>query len=252
MSLQKKIDLPLSDKVTAFYTCRGTHTADNPYSGFNACHYVGDAPSHVSDCRHELCRHLGIELDHLIIPRQTHSTNVAVITSISISNLTFDETDALVTNLPGLAICINTADCVPIVLADIRAGVIAVVHSGWRGTVAGIAAKAISAMVRLGAEATQIHAVMGPCICCDCFEVGDEVAEQFIKGGFPDNVIKHQLPRPHIDLSAAIVHTLVTSGIPKVNILMPPTCPRCNDDLFSARRLGIASGRTLTVAMLRH
>lgn len=241
--------------IVTFFSKRGEVKDSDPYSSFNVCHYTGDIPEHVSQCREQLCRYLNITPERLIIPRQTHSANVAVIDRIPVGNTSIDNTDAIVTTLPDVAIAINTADCVPILLADITAGIVAAVHSGWKGTVQSIVTKAINKMQSLGAEAGSTLAIMGPCICGNCFEVGDEVIERFIANGFlsDDIILRHRnKPRMHIDLPQACRQSLIQAGIPQENISMPLSCSRCNPtDYFSARRLGISSGRTLSL-ILRH
>lgn len=249
MNTLSLISLDAGPGITAFSTLRGCTSDDSPYSGFNACHYTGDDPRHVKACRSALCKELGISECQLIIPRQTHSTNVA---TIGYEKPMLENVDALVTRRTDVALCINTADCVPVVMSDANARVIAVAHSGWRGTVGRIAARTVEAMTRLGASPHDIIVAMGPCICPECFEVGDEVVEAFATE-FPDagEIIIPRTPRSHIDLAAAIRHTLVEAGVPESSIIGPTACSHCNPDkLFSARTHGIASGRTLTVAKM--
>ena len=241
------INYDLGPGVGAFSTGRGTFaTSENPYSGFNVCHYVGDSAEHVAHCRAMLSQTIGIASEKIIIPRQTHSSNVAIVTNTPVE---FDDIDALVTSERGVALCINTADCVPILLADHEAGVIAAVHSGWRGTVARIAALTIDSMIALGAAPERIHAAMGPSICPECFEVGEEVADAFLCE-FPNSndIVIHSLPRPHINLAAAISQTLLDKNIAAEHIALPPVCSMCHpQEFFSARRFGINSGRTLSL-----
>ena len=129
------INLLTTPGVVAISTCRGCVIEGNSYSGFNACHYTGDTDEHVAQCRGQLCVMLGIERDNLIIPRQTHSLNVAIIDTIPFDSQKLENVDALVTTLPRVAIAINTADCVPLVFVDDVNKVIGVAHSGWKGTV---------------------------------------------------------------------------------------------------------------------
>lgn len=243
----------LSPDILTFISSRGYVDEDDPYSSFNACHYTGDNPRHVADCRHALCRHLGIAGNRLIIPRQTHSVNVTVIDTVPADDAALDGSDAIVTAMPDVALAINTADCVPILLADTANGIIAAVHSGWKGTVGRIAARTVDVMVSLGAKHSEIKAVMGPCICGECFEVGDEVTDRFTEAGLDgDKIILHRHPRNHIDLPQAVRQTLIQAGVPAENIAMPAHCSRCEHDrYFSARRLGIESGRTLSLIMRR-
>lgn len=244
------INLLSHPDIVAISTCRGVVIENDNYSGFNACHYTGDTPSHVEACRKRLCQWLSIPHNHLIIPRQTHSLNVAVINSVPISPSALENVDALVTTLPDVAIAVNTADCVPIILYDPVAHVKAVVHSGWKGTVGRIATNAINTMKQCGATSSRIIATMGPCICGKCFEVGPEVVEQFIENGFdsPQVILRRPGQRDHIDLPQACLLTLTECGIPRDNISLSHHCSRCNPTtFFSARRLGINSGRTLTL-----
>lgn len=248
----EKIELFNNRHTIAFSTLRTAKNPQHPYDGFNICHYTGDKTMHIADCRNALADLIDVTADKLIIPRQNHSANVAVINSFPIKEISVENIDALITNIPGIALCINTADCVPIVITDLQAGIIAAVHSGWRGTVAKIAVKTIKEMILLGAKQDRIKVVMGPSICAECFEVGEEVAELF-RNSFPGSrSVIDSYPKPHIDLSRAICAQLTEAGIQTKNIISPPICSHCNPDrLFSARHLGINSGRTATVAMLR-
>lgn len=238
--------------VVAISTCRGCVIEGDNYSGFNACHYTGDSEHHIKDCRERLCQLLDITPERLIIPRQTHSLNVAVIGSIPVATQLIDDIDAIVTTLSDVAIAVNTADCVPIALYDPSTGIKGVVHSGWKGTVGRIVERAVMKMIECGAQPHKITASMGPCICGDCFEVGDEVVEQFKINGFdnPQVILRGYGAKAHIDLPQACRQSLIKMGLTGQNIFMPQYCSRCNPtEFFSARRLGINSGRTLTLVL---
>ena len=252
---------PVSEQVQAFSTLRGRAKGGKPYSQVNLCDYVGDDALRVLDARITLSMQLGVELDDLIMPRQTHSCRVAVIDeSFRTMDIEGQETalegvDALVTNLRGVVIGVNTADCVPLILVDEAAGLIAAAHAGWRGTAGRIAGAVVDEMCRMGARADHIQVAMGPSICQDCFEVGDEVVEAFNKAGFNLEDIVARNPatgRAHIDLRMANREVLVQAGVPAGHIALSQHCSRCEHErYFSARRLGIGSGRTLT-AVLQH
>lgn len=227
------IDLRLPN-VTAFSTERGPEVKPGaPYSGFNACHYTGDSATHVAESRASLCRKLGIEPDHVIIPRQTHSDRAVIIDTLPVAAKDLEGVDALVTTLPSVALCINTADCVPVLLVDPMARVIAAAHCGWRGTVNRLLDNTVELMCSLGAHRSDIRAAMGPSICADCFEVGNEVAEKF-EAEFPGNasIIDRSYAKPHIDLAQAIATRLSALGIGRDRISAPPVCSRCNPDRF--------------------
>ena len=246
--------------VTAFNLTRGDADG-SPYSEINLCDYTGDRIVHVLNCRALLCEHLRIPIDHLVMPRQTHGNRVAVIDN-DFMQLSFDERserlqgiDALITPLTGVCIGVNTADCVPIVIADPATGLIAVAHAGWKGTVSRIAAQVVQRMVQLGANPAHLQAAIGVSICNRCFEVGDEVVGQFRASGFNLRRIMHRnrnTHKAHINLQKANLLTLHEAGIPLANITIANRCSRCNPHrYFSARRMGINSGRTFTAILRR-
>lgn len=246
--------------VNAFNLTRGDADA-NPYGEINLCDYTGDRILHVLNCRALLCEHLRIPIDHLIMPRQTHNNRVAVIDD-QFMQLSFDERserlqgiDALITPLTGVCIGVNTADCVPIVIADPTTRLIAVAHAGWKGTVSRIAAQVVERMVQMGANPANMQAAIGVSICKRCFEVGDEVVQQFEQSGFNIGRIMHRYKatgKAHINLQLANKLTLHEAGIPLSHITIAHRCSRCNPHrYFSARRLGINSGRTFTAIIRR-
>ena len=242
--------------VEAFSTTRGKVDGRNAYSGVNLCDYVGDDALSVLNARLTLAMQLSVDLDDLVMPRQVHSCRVAVIDErfrsldIDQQEAALEGVDALVTSLKGVVIGVNTADCVPIVLADPEAGIVAVAHAGWRGTAGRIVKHVVDEMCRQGARAAHIQAAMGPSICQDCFEVGDEVVGAFKQAGFDLGTIMKRHPdtgKAHIDLRAANRDALIAAGIHANNIVTSQHCSRCEHNrFFSARRLGINSGRTFT------
>ena len=256
MELERLDFVTAVEGVEAFSTTRGEVDRRNAYSGVNLCDYVGDDALRVLDARLTLAMQLGVDLDDLVMPRQTHSCRVAVIDErfrsmdIDKQEEALEGVDALVTSIRGVVIGVNTADCVPIVLVDGKAGIVAVAHAGWRGTAGRIVGKVVEEMCRQGADARNIQAAMGPSICQDCFEVGDEVVEEFRKMGFllDEIVVRNDVTgKAHIDLRAANRAVLVAAGVPSGNIALSRHCSRCEHDrFFSARRLGISSGRTFT------
>lgn len=246
------ITLNAGPNATALSTLRGATRPTDPYDGINCCHYTGDTPQHIQTSRTLLARHLRIPLQKLIIPRQTHSANVATITHPHhIPPLT--DTDALVTNLPRTPLLIHTADCVPIILHDPHTHTIAAIHAGWRGAIADITTHTVNAMTTLGAHPSHIIAAMGPAICPRCFETSPQIAAQF-----PPHLITYPqhpsgspaTPRPHADIPALIRLQLIKAGIPPHHISMPPLCTHCNPHiLFSARHHTINSGRITTLIL---
>lgn len=236
--------------ASAYHTTRGACTPSEPYSGFNLCHYTGDNPAHTGACRDSLAEMFGIPSDRIVIPRQTHSTNVAVITALPVSPDDIEDVDAVVTDQRGLIIGVNTADCVPVVLLDPKTDIYAVAHAGWRGAVNGIVGNTVKAMLSLGSSPHYIQAAIGPSICAGCFEVGDEVASRFPA----DCVSRKPGEKPHVSLQEYIVKSLLSLSLQQYNIhpYTPSSCTRCHPDIYwSARRMGIDSGRIYTFVVIR-
>lgn len=242
--------LPFCPEIEAWSLQRGPSDPSAPYSGFNACHYVGDSPGHVDFCRRAIAEHLGIDTAHIVIPTQTHSSRVVTIAD---EPQPLDGVDALVTDRKGTALCINTADCVPVVLADPEASVIGIAHSGWRGTISDIAGATVRAMEALGASPRRIKAAMGPSICAQCYNVGADVARQFTERyGADSGVVEYNDRTPHINLGRAVAINLIRAGLDPLAIPLPAICSYHSDGAWpSARRIGTASVRTLTLIMLR-
>jgi hypothetical protein len=241
--------LPIGNNANAFFSLRGDNiNTSDPYAGFSVCHYVGDDTEHIARCRRRLADVVNLPLDNLVIPRQTHSCNVAVIGDGPIPQL--NEIDALVTRRNDILLSINTADCLPIVFNDEVAGVIAIAHGGWRGIYGGIIPATISKMIEQGASPEHIHAAIGPAIHSCCYEVDIDLSQRFAER-FPDVddlvIASPNQGKRNLNLIAAARSQLISSGIATNNIYISDLCTRCNSDrLFSARALGVASGRILT------
>lgn len=252
------LTLDVGSGAKAFSVMRGVCAETDvqyPYAGFNVCHYTGDSAEHVVDCRRDLAAFLGVDIDKLLIPRQTHSTNVAVIgDEIPV----LEDIDALVTRRRDVALVINTADCLPIVFNDSANAVIGIAHGGWRGLYDGIVENTLEAMLGLGASLETIHVAIGPCICVDCYEVSTDFAERF-SARFPAAVRyptagnafscdkNADEEKPHVDLREVARQLLVSSGISDSNIQISGECTRCNPCFCSARRLTVNSCRTPTI-----
>ena len=241
------------DKITAFSTERGCYNPALPYDGFNITYYTDDDPKHIATCRKMLSMVLDISDDHLILPRQVHGTEIAEVTEQNLGSR-FDGVDALMTSMPHTCIGVSTADCVPILIYDTHARAIAAAHAGWRGTVARIGSKTVAAMLqRYCMSAADLKVVIGPSIGPDAFEVGDEVYEAFSQAGFDMNEIAFKRNgKWHIDLWQANALDLQQTGIARENIEIAGICTyQQHEDFFSARRLGIKSGRIYTGIVIR-
>lgn len=223
------------------------------YDGFNLCHYTGDSSAHVVECRCRLASAVGVDESKIIVPRQVHSADVAVIDSdCSVADwrsLT-EGVDGVVAKLTGWVVGVSTADCVPIILVDAVAGIVAAVHAGWRGAIGGVIENSIKAMAESGADLMRVKAYIGPSICVDCFEVGEEVAERF-----PKQFVERRAGcRPHVNLPGYVAAVLIKNGISESNMLpfTKDCCTRCHPSTyFSARAIGVKSGRNFMFAILK-
>jgi hypothetical protein len=260
----------LSPRVTAFSTTRHGGFSTGTYAELNVNAYCGDTQENIERNRHLLCTSLGIsDSSRLIIPHQVHGTEVCQITD-DFLKMTEEERrqllegiDAVMTDQQGICIGVSTADCIPVILYDPVCHCAAAVHAGWRGTVARIVQKAVKAMAEAySCEPAKLKAVIGPGISCQNFEVGQEVADLFREAGFPVESMLKLLPStadsdsspltPHIDLPLCNRLQLEELGVPASAIT---DCAICTfdhtDDYFSARKMGILSGRIYTGIVLR-
>ena len=187
-----------------------------------------------------------VELPCTVVqPHQTHSTNVAYVDRPDLTREDLEGVDALVTDLLGVAIGIRTADCIPVLVYDPEHHTSAAIHAGWRGTVQRITQLTIQAMCRsFGSQPQSLRAVIGPGISLDAFEVGDEVYEAFATAGFHMPSISLRKDKWHINLPECNRQQLIAAGLPKEHITNTGICTYHHaDTYFSARRLGIQSGR---------
>ena len=178
---------------------------------------------------------LGLRLEDLALPRQVHSDNVCWMKEPGRP----EQTDAVITDQPGLCVCVKTADCIPVLLYDTRKRIVAAVHAGWRGTVARIVQKTIRQMQPQSPN--DLHAIIGPGISLEWFEVGDEVYEDFKAEGFPMERIAKKISRWHIDLWEANRWLLEKQGV--TDIFVEGTCTRTSENFYSARRETLNTGR---------
>jgi YfiH family protein len=188
---------------------------------------------------------------------QVHDVKVAVVDRGDITRDELDGYDAMITDLPGVAIGVRTADCIPVLLYDPVKKIAAAIHSGWRGTVSKIIGKTVSKMQSIYAsQPTDILAFIGPGICVDCFQVGEDVALKFKEAGFDINSLwSFRGPKTgngmegghHIDLKEACRQTLVEYGLKNENIQITGLCTYDDNNLlYSARKEGIECGRNIT------
>ena len=247
-------------EISHFCTTRQGGVSVGNYASFNLSPFSGDDSVHLEANHQLLCQKLGIETSKLIIPFQTHGTEIRIIDQDFIQ-LSSDKKiqylsgiDALITELPGFCIGVSTADCVPLIFFDTLKKVIAVAHAGWRGTCARIAEKTVVTMVeKFKSNPTNILVAIGPSISAAVYEVGHEVVERFDTAGFEySKIFTNRNDSVFLNLWEANRLTLLDAGILYENIEIVGICTYTEHErFFSARRLGIKSGRMLSGIMLK-
>lgn len=245
--------------VVAFSTTRQGGYSEGNYGLFNINRYCGDSPEHIAQNRQALCQLLQIDNRHLLMPHQVHLTEIAIIDDDFLC-LGDDERqqrlegiDAIMTDRAGVCIGVSTADCIPVLLYDGAHHAVCAIHAGWRGTVSRIVEKALQAMVQTyGSKPCDLQAQIGPGISLDSFEVGDEVYDTFAQAGFDMVAISQKRAKWHIDLPACNKLQLMAMGVKPERISVSDICTyKSHDTFFSARRLGINSGRIFTAILMK-
>jgi len=155
--------------------------------------------------------------------------------------------DAGVTALRGVVLAVQTADCVPVLVADIESRVVAAIHAGWRGTAAGIVMIAVKRIVeKFHIDPKSLHAVIGPHIGVCCYEVGEDVVQAMPDASAVET--REEWSKPHVNLASANRRQLMETGIPETQIETSSLCTKCREDLFhSYRRDGKRMGHLLSV-----
>ena len=206
----------------------------SPYASFNLGDHVGDDPAVVAANRARVARELAVPDDRLVWMSQVHGAGVAIVDGPQDDPV--PDTDALVTARPGLVLCVLVADCVPVLLADPVAGVVAAVHAGREGFRRGVVPAALSAMASLGARARHVTALLGPAVCGECYEVPATMQADVARIA-PEAAVRTRTGTAGLDLRAGVAQVLSKAGIPEV--VHDPRCTVEDPHLFSHRRDGV-------------
>jgi len=229
--------------------------SDGPYATLNVSTRVGEPPDQVCMNWQRIASAFGIPCEQFFVVNQVHGDKFLIIEdAVSCHSLENRQYDAIVTDRPGVAIGIKTADCAPVLLFDRRLQAIAAVHAGWRGTALDIAAKAVRVMrERFSSRPGDLLAVIGPAIGPCCYEVDEPVFEAMSRHGEADRVLRPGLreKRWMFDLPLANRMQLEREGVPPGQISAAGLCTCCRKDLFfSHRRDGAKTGRHLNFILL--
>ena len=226
--------------VSHCFTTRRGGVSSGIFDSLNIALHGGDSEENVAKNLEILSKAIGFDLNKLVLTRQIHSDIVRVVTDadhIGIDHHAYPNCDALVTNTPGTALMVYTADCTPILLHDPVTGAVGAAHAGWRGTAANIAGKTVQAMVdAFGCKPENICAAIGPNIGQCCFETDSEVPEAMIEALGRSAVIhiRHKKNKYYVNLKAINAQFLKDAGVK--NIEISEECTMCQHDRFWSHR----------------
>jgi hypothetical protein len=227
--------------VHAFST-RKSGVSPLPERALNLGYCQSDAPENVMENRRRFLNAIGAPAMSIITAKQIHSAEIIMLRNHTEANLKAPRVcDALMTGAPGLLLGVQTADCVPLLIADVKRRAVASIHAGWRGTRAHIAEKTIARMhAEFGTQPEDCLAAIGPAAGVCCYEVGAEVIGQFrSEFAAADSFISNHQPngKAHLDLATGNVRQLVSAGMLESNIFASSLCTLCRNELFFSYRL---------------
>ena len=238
---------------------RGVSTGN--YSSLNLGFHVGDKHERVLENHQRVSQSLEFDLSSLVSCQQVHDNTIALIdnaylkSSCHLLDRTIAETDALITDIPGVTLMTRHADCVPLLFFDAKMRTVAVAHAGWKGTLAHIGPKTVKTLVReYKCQTKDIQAGLGPSIGPCCYHISNNMAEEasqkLVKG---KNYTKEGADRKlSFDLWQANKEQLLSTGIPEDNIYSSDICTSCRvDHFFSYRKEKKVTGRFAAFIGLR-
>ena len=231
--------------------CHGISTreggvSEGIYRSMNLSFSRGDQPENVMENYRRIAKTIGVSVENMVCSAQTHTTNVKIVTAEDagkgvIREKDYIDVDGLITNVPGLCLVTFYADCAPLLFVDPVKRVVATSHSGWRGTVGKIGKVTIEKMEHtFGCRPEDIYAAIGPSICQDCYEVSEDVIDQF-KEQFEEAYwnrlfYKKENGKYQLNLWAANEIILMEAGITSDHLAVTNLCTCCNSEhLFSHR-----------------
>lgn len=246
------LTFPALDVLEGFrhgFTTRLGGVSKGCFSSMNLSFTRGDEEAAVWENYRRLCAAMNFSEENLVASHQTHTVNVRAVTEqdrgcgITVPR-TYENVDGLVTNVPGLVLITYYADCVPLYFIDPEHRAIGLSHSGWRGTASRMGEVTVRAMEReFGTDPSALYAAIGPSICQDCYEVSEDVIQEFRKSFGPVQwpELFYQKPNGKYQLSLWQANRIILAeaGVPESHISMPNLCTCCNPDfLYSHRASG--------------
>lgn len=206
-----------------------------------------DDPENIKENFKIIAASIGVDPESFVFSDQVHKTNIRLVDEDDRGKgfsrpLDYGEIDGLITNTPNITLVTKYADCVPLFFVDPKHRAIGLSHSGWKGTVARIGELTVNEMNKaFGSNPEDIIAVIGPSICMDCYEVGEDVADKFrnafsLKGDNTDILKKNKNGRYQLNLWEANRRVLLDVGLLLKNIHISEVCTSCNSELLFSHR----------------
>lgn len=243
------LSYPLIEKtgiVTHGFSTRIGGVSEGVCSTMNLSFARGDKEEAVRENFRRMAHALGVEPGDMVCSKQTHTTNVRVVTEEDrgkgiTKSLDYTDVDGLITNVPGLCLATFYADCVPLFFVDPVHRAIGLSHSGWRGTVGKIGKVTVEMMQKeYGTNPKDVIAAVGPSICQDCYEVSEDVIEQFRenfdKKDWEKLFYRKENGKYQLNLWTANEIVFAEAGIQKEHMAITNLCTCCNPDVLFSHR----------------
>ncbi|MDD6491124.1 MAG: peptidoglycan editing factor PgeF [Firmicutes bacterium] len=232
--------------VRHLFSTRVGGVSEGIYASMNLSYARGDKKEAVDENFRRIAEIFQTTPDHIVCSKQTHTTNIRRVTMQDMGKgvtrpLDYDEIDGLVTNEPGIILCTSYADCVPLYFVDPENQAIGLAHSGWRGTVNRMGAVMVRTMQEIfGSKPQELLAAIGPSICQECYEIGEEVAENF-RESFPGEwqyLLKDgkEAGKYQLDLWEANRRILLNAGVLPEHLAVTDVCTCCNKEVLFSHR----------------
>lgn len=242
----KYFSFPILDNtdlvIDAFSTRKGG-VSKGIYSAMNLSLKLDDNRDDVLENIRLFTESVGVDMKKIVMSNQTHTNIVKCVNETDMGTGIYkpgfnSDVDGIITNVPGLVLMTFYADCVPVYFLDPVKNVIAISHSGWKGTFSEITKVTIETMAKnYGSRPEDIKLVCGPCICKDCYEVSIELGEKFaLKFSNAGDCIDFSNNKCHLDLCEIIKYTALSCGVKEENIVISEVCTCCNSDLLHSHR----------------
>ena len=248
--------------VTSAFSTRLGGVSEGYYSSLNLSFDRGDDPARVLENFKRIGASMGVNVEDMVLSKQTHTTNVRVVTAEDkgkgiMQERNYTDVDGMITNVPGICLVTSYADCVPLYFVDPVKKAIGLSHSGWRGTVGKIGKNTVQLMQEnFGSKPEDLLAAVGPSVCMDCYEVSEDVIEQF-KEAFEkkyceDLFYKKENGKYQLNLWKANELIFLESGILPEHMAITNVCTHCNSKiLYSHRTMGNNRGNLCAFLALK-